>query len=46
MLKLFCQLSLGKLEPGVGVKLSEGSEGEILIKSSFIFSGYVRHPAP
>ena len=38
------QLSLGKPEPGVDVKLSgsDGSDGgEILIKSSFVFSGYV-----
>jgi long-subunit acyl-CoA synthetase (AMP-forming) len=33
------QLSLGKPEPGVGVKLSDGDEGEIMIKSSFIFYG-------
>jgi long-subunit acyl-CoA synthetase (AMP-forming) len=33
-------VSLGKPEPGVDVKLSKGDEGEILIRSSFLFSGY------
>ncbi|KAI1177403.1 hypothetical protein F4777DRAFT_596605 [Nemania sp. FL0916] len=35
------ELSLGKPEPGVQVRLSDGNEGEILIKSSFVFSGYL-----
>ncbi|KAM0390384.1 hypothetical protein ACHAQC_007553 [Fusarium culmorum] len=33
--------SIGKPSPGVELKLSEESEGEILMKSSLLFSGYL-----
>ncbi|KNG91516.1 hypothetical protein ANOM_000011 [Aspergillus nomiae NRRL 13137] len=32
---------IGKPRPGVMVKLSEGDSGEILVKSPFLFSGYL-----
>ncbi|ESU16012.1 hypothetical protein SNK03_009942 [Fusarium graminearum] len=35
------KFSIGKPSPGVELKLSEGSEGEILMKSSLLFSGYL-----
>ncbi|KAF7585837.1 hypothetical protein BBP40_010035 [Aspergillus hancockii] len=35
------EFSLGKPEQGVSVNLSEGDEGEILIKSSFVFARYL-----
>lgn len=36
--------SVGRLVPGVDVKLSEGNEGEMLIKSPYMFSRYIYDP--
>lgn len=33
--------SVGEIVPGVDVKLSEGDEGEVLVKSPYMFSKYV-----
>ncbi len=37
--------SVGRLIPGVDLKLSEGEEGEVLVKSSFMFAKYLNDNA-
>ncbi|KAF2102119.1 putative AMP-binding enzyme [Rhizodiscina lignyota] len=37
--------SVGELTPGLDLKLSEGDEGEVLVKSPYMFSKYLRDPA-
>ncbi|RFU31222.1 hypothetical protein B7463_g5091, partial [Scytalidium lignicola] len=36
--------SVGKVMPGLEIQLSDGDEGEILIKSPFMFSRYLHEP--
>lgn len=40
MLILRAQGSVGKVFPGVDVRLSDGNEGEVLVKSANLFTEY------